>query len=251
MRNVFVMGIESKLTDVSESISYMDSLDQLVEERRPDVVLLPEKWINNVFVEGSDNYDNIISVFREFSSRHGILLVPGSLSIQRRSGLFNSSPVFSKGKLLGWQDKLVPFNLEKKYYSGGNEIKVFQAGEIRMGVQVCYDLDFPFMTKIQVSKGIDFILNPSLIVSEFRNMWHLYVKTRSLENRIPVISVNSGSEPFSGNSISTSFLVKENGVLLKTKRPRNGIIECRVNTRLVRELSERRKTEDPGEYSFK
>ena len=45
------------------------------------------------------------------------------------------------------------------------------------------------------------IFNPSLIRKDFHREWHLYVKTRSLENRIPVISINSISDDFMGEAM--------------------------------------------------
>ncbi len=250
MRNLRVTGIEAPIMEFQDSIGYLsDKLDNL-PGAGSDIVLLPEKWISNVFVEGSQSYDSMVRHFSKLGKEYGITLVPGSLNIQRRNGLFNSSPVFAGGELAGWQDKLVPFSRERRYYEPGNEIRAFSSGNYRFGIQVCYDLDFPFVTKMQALEGIDVILNPALIVSEFHSMWYLYVKTRSLENRIPVISVNSISEPFLGGSISTAFSAREGGVLLRTVRAKDGMITCSVNTEMVRYLSGIRRKEDPGSYSL-
>lgn len=250
MKNIRITGIEAPVMNREKADAYLKPLDENLGRMEADVVLFPEKWISNVFVDGSESHKKIMKKFSGLSSDHGICIVPGSLNIQRKTGLFNSSPVFYKGELLGWQDKIVPFRIERNYYSPGSEINVFQVDNYRIGVQVCYDLDFPFITKMQAEQGVDVILNPSLIVKEFHNMWHLYVKTRSLENRIPVISVNSTSDPFGGSSISTYFSVREKGVLLRTRRSRDSRVECSVSMKTVRGLSKQRRREDPGGYSL-
>lgn len=250
MTNVRVAGIEAPVMSRDNLSEYLDSVLNRSELNETEVILFPEKFISNVFVENSIAYGEIIKLFRELSSEHSKCIVPGSLNIQRDNGLFNTSPVFFDGELLGWQDKVIPFSKEKRYYAHGSEVRTFKAGRLKFGVQVCYDLDFPFITKMQASRGIDLILNPSLILSRFRNMWYLYVKTRSLENRIPVISVNSSSHPFAGGSISTYFSVTEGGVILKTKRASEGIVHCSVNTGMVRILSSLRRNEDPGNYDL-
>lgn len=248
MRNARVTGFEAPVMEFSESLVYIRRLLENKGNKNGDIVILPEKCIRNVFVEGSQNYEDLVNEFRQLSSEFGICLVPGSLNIQRNSGLYNSSPVFNRGELLGWQDKIVPFSQEKQYYKPGSEIRTFDTGSLKFGIQVCYDLDFPFITKIQAAAGVDVILNPSLIVADFHNMWYLYVKARSLENRIPVISVNSISEPFRGGSISTYFSVRERGVLLRTRRSSDNCITCSVNREMVRALSTTRIHEDPGTY---
>ncbi len=250
MRNMTIAGAEAPVTTMDTGEKYLSRVTPDLLSLEPDIILLPEKWISNVFLEGSEKYRTLVKTYERLSSELGLCIVPGSYNVQRPDGLFNSAPVFSNGELLGWQDKIIPFNIEKEYYMPGREIRTFSINGFRIGVQVCYDLDFPFVTKMQVSEGIDVILNPSLVLGEFRTMWHLYVKTRSLENRIPVISLNSVSEPFLGSSISTYFTVREKGVILRTRRARNGILRCTVSTNAVRRLSSYRRREDPGNYSL-
>lgn len=250
MTNRNLVGIEAPIVSASDiEGSVIPVLNELNRENT-DLVLFPEKWISNVFVEGSESYLKIMDIFRSLSSEYTISIVPGSLNIQRTTGLYNSAPVFTRGELLGWQDKIIPFARENKYYTHGTEVRSFDVNGLKIGIQVCYDLDFPFVTKLQALEGVDVILNPSLILDGFHNMWHLYVKTRSLENRIPVISVNSTSEPFNGGSISTSFSVREAGIQLKTNRSRGGRINCSVNRNMVRRLSSMRRMEDPGLYDL-
>ena len=63
--------------------------------------------------------------------------------------------------------------------------------------------------------GGSLIVNPSLITSEFKEVWHIYVKGRSLETRLPVISINSLSNPFLGGSIVTRMRPRNGGIFLE------------------------------------
>lgn len=250
MTNRNVVGIEAPILSVEDYENYATPVFEDLARKNVDLVLFPEKWISNVFVEGSESFRRIVETFSKMSGEYGFCIVPGSLNIQRTTGLYNSAPVFYGGELLGWQDKIIPFAREKKYYRPGKEIRAFHAAGLNIGVQVCYDLDFPFVSKIQALKGVDVILNPSLILKEFHNMWHLYVRTRSLENRIPVISVNSVSDPFYGGSVSTSFSVREAGIILRTHKSKGNSITCSVNRNMVKRLSSARRMEDPGNYEL-
>ena len=158
--------------------------------------------------------------------------------------------MISDGRILGWSDKISLYRIEKNEYSQGREISVFEADGIKFGVAVCYDLDFPYYTKIAIRKGARILFNPSLIIKQFHEMWHIYVRGRSLENRIPVISVNSSSEPLGGNSLGTSFVQLERGVILESQMAKQSVLSYELDMSGIDDMIESRMNEDPGKYSF-
>ncbi len=93
------------------------------------------------------------------------------------------------------------------------------------------------------------ILNPSLIRYEFHDEWHLYVKARSLENRIPIISVNSSSKDFNGDSIGVIPYKYKYGVKIKTVSKNIDDIIINIDEILYDEIK-KRINEDKGIYSF-
>ena len=81
-------------------------------------------------------------------------------------------------------------------------------------------------------------------------MWHLYVKGRSLENRIPIISVNSSSEPLGGNSLGTSLVELDSGVILESHMAEQSVLSYEIDMSRIDNMIENRMNEDPGKYSF-
>ena len=69
--------------------------------------------------------------------------------------------------MVGYQDKIVPFNREKSRITPGRVMKVFSGEDLTFSVPVCYDLDFPFFSKISSLNGVRIIFNPSLIRGDF------------------------------------------------------------------------------------
>lgn len=95
------------------------------------------------------------------------------------------------------------------------------------------------------------LVNPSLIVRDFHEMWHIYVRGRSLENRIPIVSVNSLSDPFAGGSLVTWMEYTEGGVFLKgTESNTAPVTVAEVDERNVDGPLMARFNEDPGDYGF-
>ena len=252
MEFVDIAAVQAPRMSIDEAYEYVSGkLEESLKGTEYDVLLMPEKWINGNIEEAAEGIGRIIRHFTELSRDTGSVIVPGSFSVYRNGKLFNSAPVIFNGKILGWQDKIALFREEKKYYTQGKEIRVFDAAGLKIGVAVCYDADFPYFTKVAVSKGAEIMLNPSLIVKKFHDMWYIYIKSRSLENRVPYVSVNSISDPFYGSSIITRPEPYDFGVKLYYETfSDETVIKSRVNISTLRDLISTRFQEDPGSYSL-
>ena len=116
---------------------------------------------------------------------------------------------------------------------------------------VCYDLDFPFFSKISSLNGVRIIFNPSLIRRDFHEEWHQYMVTRALENRIAVLSLNSLTEQFNGDSVFVQTYVEDDGVRIKkTNFGKERRKSVSFSTGNINDKFTQRHEEDPGIYSF-
>ncbi len=197
-----IRGVQSRRMALHDATEYLSSLHPESDE----IIVFPEKFITEKI--NSSNLDTILN-----SIRFNNTVILGSLSYMDRF-LFNRSFIIRNRKIIGWQDKINLYRAEAAKYTPGNELKIFDMGNYRAGILVCYDLDFPDYPRMLFRDHCDVIFNPSLIRKDFHREWHLYVKTRSLENRIPVISINSISDDFMGDSIIAYPHREEGGVRL-------------------------------------
>ncbi len=247
-----VLCVQSPRTEMKNAESYLSGLFDQVGILDFDLMVLPEKWVSTNVSPDNGDWKSLLEIIGNFSRRHNAIVVPGSFSLLRAGRLYNSAPVFINGSLEGFQDKISLFRMENENYARGKSIRIFGNGTTKFAVPVCYDLDFPYFSKIAVEKGADFLVNPSLIASEFTEMWYIYVKGRSLENRLPVISVNSLSDPFRGGSIVTRMHPESGGVFLEAETLGSDhfrIVE--TNSTELRDYVKSRKKEDFGEYGFR
>ena len=246
-----VLCVQSPRIPLEETMQYLDGLKEEISKLNFEFLVLPEKWITTSITTNEKAWTKIISTFQEISLEHNATVVPGSYSIQRKEGMYNSAPVIIEGKLAGFQDKIALYKIENGKYRNGNEIHVFESGNIKFSVPVCYDLDFPYFAKVAVEMGADFLVNPSLVTSDFSDMWYIYVKGRSLENRLPVISVNSLSEPFGGRSIVTRLHPRDGGIILEYDiMGKEHFRLMETNSNELRDYVAARKAEDFGSYSL-
>ena len=213
-----IRGIQSRRMPLDNAIEYLSSMKPDPDE----ILVFPEKFITSK-ITGKD-MDRILD-----SIKFNNTLILGSLSYEDRF-LFNRTFIIKNKTVTGWQDKINLYRAEATKYTPGNELKIFDMGDYRAGILVCYDLDFPDYARMLFRKHCDIIFNPSLIRKDFHREWHWYVKTRSLENRIPVVSINSISDDFMGDSIIAYPHKEEGGVRLDIIEDKNDDITCTMDT---------------------
>ncbi len=213
-----IRGVQSRRMSMDDAIEYLSSMKPESDE----ILVFPEKFITTKV--NSNDLDRILD-----SIKFDNTVILGSLSIEERF-LFNRSFIIKNKQIIGWQDKINLYKAETAKYTPGNELKIFNIGNYRAGILVCYDLDFPDYARMLFRERCDVIFNPSLIRRDFHREWHWYVKTRALENRIPVISINSISDDFMGDSIIAYPHREQGGVRLDIIEGKMDDILCTVDT---------------------
>jgi len=230
--DISIRGIQSPRMPLENALEYLSSLKVGDNE----ILVFPEKFITTRV-----NEDSLNKILESIKIKNTIIL--GSISYNERS-LYNRSFLLHNGEIAGWQDKINLYRAESSKYTPGNTIKIFDIEGLRIGILVCYDLDFPDYPRYLFRNHCDIIFNPSLIRSDFHREWHLYVETRSLENRIPIISVNSISDDFQGDSIIVYPRSEEGGVRTNTVTSKSEDIVSSFNTSYYSDAREQRLNEE-------
>lgn len=102
--------------------------------------------------------------------------------------LFNSAVLVGPGKVLHTYRKLHLFNAEKTYFDPGDTpLEAVSAGDIKIGLMVCFDWAFPEVARILSLKGAQLICQPANLVLAYCQQAML---TRSLENAVFTVTAN-------------------------------------------------------------
>lgn len=132
--------------------------------------------------------------------------------IERNKNLpTNSLAIFNpQGKMIGKYSKahLFTFGGEKKRYSEGDDLIVTKINDFKVAPFICYDLRFPEIFRIAVSKGANVFVVPANWPNPRKEHWITLLKARAIENESFVIGINRvGNAPnltFFGASIAIS-----------------------------------------------
>lgn len=194
-------------------------LDRLVAEgaASADLLVMPEYACVEVaaaFIKGADaaaeldavcgRADAILEIMREAARRHGAWLLPGSMPWREggRDGgrIRNRAPLISPDGRALFQDKSVMTRFEAEVWgvSPGDPPCVFETPWGRIGVAICYDVEFPPLVRAQVEAGAWLILAPSCTDTRHGfNRVRLSARARALENQCYVaVAPTVGDAPW-------------------------------------------------------
>ena len=190
--------------DVKKTIFQGVRLAKKAAEREADIICLPEHWLPEEVIPTPMDP---IPGFQALAEEYHVPIVAGAFFETVKGKVRLSSPIIGpQGNILGRQFKVHLFGREKKLARPGNTYPVFNLGKCKVGVLVCYDVDFPEASRILTLNGADLLACPSRIIRQGIGPWQQYLTVRSLENRIPIVAPNVFAPPwFKGHSTIVSL----------------------------------------------
>jgi predicted amidohydrolase len=143
-----------------------------------------------------------LGLFSRLAAQQRMHVVAGSFLLATGNGRYrNRSYWFTPEGRHGWQDKLQLTGFEKSagIIQGGDALKVFAAEDVRAGISVCYDVEFPLPVRAQYEAGTRLLLVPSCTdTAAGATRVRVGCLARALENRLFVAqSVTAGEAPWS------------------------------------------------------
>jgi len=180
-------------------------LEKAVKENEASLVVFPETcttgFVTNLSV---DELWHILDVVPGRIT-HDIQKAAKSLGVHvvwptyrrgpERGIIYNSSILIGpEGEIIGTYDKTHPFPLERKDCGGwvtvGNRAEVFETALGTIGMIICYDGDFPELSRILAVKGAEIITRPSALLRSF-DIWYLTTAARAYDNHVYVVATNA------------------------------------------------------------
>ena len=138
----------------------------------------------------------------ELARSLGVYLQPGSLPVRDADGAYrNRAWLFGPQGELGHQDKLMMTRFEREEWSvvKGSGLEVFDTPLGRLGIQICYDNEFPIASRRLAEAGVELVLAPSCTDTEagFYRV-RTGARARALENQFAVLMAPTvGEAPWS------------------------------------------------------
>ena len=220
-----------------------------------EIICFPEHWL----LEYRNKIGDAVGELSRAARQNKIFIVTGANYITLGTGQtrVRSQLIDSNGTVRGIQDKVHLFLGEKQSATSGSEFQLIETELARMGITICYDNTFPESSRTLALKNADLLFVPSRIVAQGMEPWLLYLKTRSLENRLPIIAPNVTFPPaYIGGSViidleldpATNIVFPK---IVASAKDEEKVLLADVDVEQARELRRKKLAERlPGAYSL-
>ena len=195
-------------------------VERCVDATGAELVVLPES-VTTGFTPGigPDELWDIVSTVpgpvtepvQEVARRLGVHVVLGTYERGEDRGVVYNAAVHVDrgGEVAGVYRKTHPFCTEMRSRGGwvtpGDEVCVVETDLGRIGMIICFDGDYPELSRITAVRGAEVIVRPSALLRS-ADIWELTNRARAYDNHVYVVGANAtGADPggvlYFGNSM--------------------------------------------------
>lgn len=248
-----------QLEDLLQHVEYFVDA---VSDYQSDFILFPELF-NAPLMGKFNNKDSrhairelakftepVIEAMSKMAVSYNVNIVAGSMPEVRNNKVYNVSYVLQRNGKIDSVAKLhiTPSEEYDWNIQGGNEIKVIDTDVAKIGVQICYDVEFPEVTRLLAEQGMQLLFVPFLTDTQNAyNRVRYCAQARAIENECFVaIAGNVGNLPkvtnmdlqFAQSAVLTpsDFAFPVNGVKAEATPNTEMIVVSDVDLSLLTEL---------------
>jgi deaminated glutathione amidase len=236
--------------DKQRNLGAAERLVRAAADDGAELVALPEKWnllgSGDTLQAGAEPLDGpAITAAREWASELGIHLLAGSITarVPGEDKPTNTSVLIGpEGEIEATYRKIHMFDVdvggvayrESEHEQPGDEIVVAHAGEVPLGMTVCYDLRFPELYRILAVRGARVLVVPSAFTLHTgKDHWEVLLRARAIENSAFVVAPNQvGKAPPHYHSYGRSMIVDPWGVALAMAPDGEGFVAAELDLAL-------------------
>jgi beta-ureidopropionase len=179
-------------------------LKKAIDEHQADLIVFPETVTTgfDTCLSPEDLWELIDDVpgrwteeIQAAAKQYGVHVVwPTYRRAEEKGRIFNASILIGPdGKIIGIYDKTHPFPGERRDCGGWTEVgtsaEVYETELGNIGMIICYDGDFPELSRLLAVKGAEIIVRPSALLRSY-DIWYITNCARAYDNHVYMVSTN-------------------------------------------------------------
>jgi predicted amidohydrolase len=153
--------------------------------------------------ELSDYTSRYLEFFAGLAIKYNVNIIGGSHFTMEDDTLYNIAYLFRRDGTLGKQYKLHITPSERDWWGvkPGDRLEIFDTDRGKIAIQICYDIEFPELTRLAVERGAQIIFVPFCTDERYAYLRVRYcAQARCVENPVYVVIAGSvGNLPFVDN----------------------------------------------------
>lgn len=185
----------------AEALQRLDVAAAQARAQGADLLITPEMYLTGYAI-GADRVaalaepadGPLAQAVARIAQRHGIAIVYGYPEHKPNGQPFNAAQAIGPdgARLMNYRKTHLFGDLDRAQFSAGNTAsKVFEWRGWRLGLLICYDVEFPETVRLLALQGVDAVLVPTANMVPFDEVQRLLLPARSLENRLFLAYANA------------------------------------------------------------
>ncbi len=190
-----------KISNFEDFARQCEFFIDVASDYRCDFILFPEIYTTQMlsFIEAprpalavrklAEFTPQYVERFTKLAVKYNINIIGGSHFCVENDRLYNIAYLFQRNGTINKQYKLHITPNEKRWWGvdPGNSIEVFETDKGRISIQICYDIEFPEVSRIAVEKGAQIIFVPFCTDERYGYLRVRYsAQARCIENHVYV-----------------------------------------------------------------
>jgi len=237
-----VVGLQLRLEDGMKKENIIKAIEGLKKiaskEREVDIFCLPELFdsgfdYTKLKLLAEEIPGETVKTLMNFAEDFHCYIIAG-VAERHEDKVYDSAVLISpENRILCTYRKTHLFQDEKKHFSSGNKIFVVDLGKFRVGLQICYEVRFPEVSRALTLSGAEIIFTLAAFPLERIGHFVILSKARAVENQVFHVAVNrvgpGGNKVYGGQSMIISPL----GDVIANIGYTEGAVIGRINLELV------------------
>ncbi|NHJ24500.1 MAG: amidohydrolase [Candidatus Lokiarchaeota archaeon] len=253
MEKIKVSCVQFSYKPISNYKDFEKNVEKLIEQAKgshfvvfPETFTLELQYIipNHDLSKISDFTEKYISLFTNLSQKYYQYIIAGTHLVKENDKEYNISHLFCPDGNIFKHRKTHLFPLELQMgVVPGDTLEIFETEFGKIGISICYEMEFPEAVRILTLKGAEIIFCPSYTVGE-HGFWRVRhcCQARAIENQIYVIhSCMVGSAPLGGlEGYGKSSILSPcelpwnpNGIIVEAEANKEMIISSELDIKLL------------------
>lgn len=238
---VAAVQMDCEIGNVESNLAKAKKLIDKAIKKEAKVIVLPELFNTGYRVEENDSnlsetlYGNTIKWMHKIAETYDIVLIAAIIEKIEVEGVFyDTAVIVDKTGLINKYRKVYLWDQENTRFKKGDEYYVENNGEIKIGLQICYEIGFPEGARLLALQGANILVYPSAFGKKRFYAWDIASRARALENGCYLIASNRiGIEKNETEFGGRSRIVSPRGEVLQELGGEEGVIVSEIDLESV------------------
>ncbi|MCP4728357.1 MAG: carbon-nitrogen hydrolase family protein, partial [bacterium] len=232
MKIKIALGQVSVSEDIESNVEKGIGFLEKAAEKGAEIICFPEMSFSPFFPQypADRQYFDLaetipgplVERFQKACAQNGIAAVINMYEKDGNGRYFDCSPVIDKkGKLLGKSQmmhiaELPNYNEKYYYWEGTTGYPVYDLGNFKFGIAICYDRHYPEQIRALTLSGAQVVFVPTATsLTELKNIWEVEMQAASVANQIFIAVANHAGQDDKINYFGKSFVTDPKGDILE------------------------------------